>query len=160
MNCATDTPAEPHELVLDRVLDAPRDKLWRCWTDASLFEKWFCPKPWYVSDAVVELRPGGQFSTVMHGPDGEKFPNMGVCLEVIEGRKLVFTDAFAPGWQPSGRPFMVAEVTFEDAGEGRTRYVARARHWTDEARQEHEAMGFHEGWDAVADQLEKLANTL
>lgn len=160
MSCHNDMPTDAHELVLDRILNAPREKLWRLWTDPKLMEDWFCPKPWYVSDAVVDLRVGGEFSTTMHGPEGEEFPNTGVFLEVIEGRKLVFTDAFAPGWLPAGRPFMVAEVTFEDAGEGRTHYVARARHWTDEARKEHEAMGFHEGWNAVADQLEDLANRL
>lgn len=148
------------ELVLDRVLDAPRDAVWRCWTDPKLLEQWFCPKPWYVTDVVLELHPGGEFSSVMHGPEGEEFPNTGVTLEVIEGRKLVFTDAFKPGWLPSGRPFMAAEVTLEDAGEGRTRYVATARHWTEEALKEHEAMGFHPGWNAAADQLETLAKSL
>lgn len=160
MSCHTEVPTESHELVLDRILNAPREKLWRLWTDPALMGEWFCPKPWYVTDAVVDPRPGGEFSFVMHGPDGEEFPNMGVCLEAVEGRKLVFTDAFAPGWLPSGKPFMVAEVSFEDAGEGRTRYVARARHWTDEAKREHEKMGFHDGWNTVADQLEALANRL
>jgi uncharacterized protein YndB with AHSA1/START domain len=51
-------------------------------------------------------------------------------------------------------------VTFEDAGEGRTRYAAHARHWSAEAREEHERMGFHEGWGKAADQLEALAKTL
>jgi uncharacterized protein YndB with AHSA1/START domain len=43
---------------------------------------------------------------------------------------------------------------------GKTRYTARARHWTAEAKTEHEAMGFHEGWGKAADQLEALAKTL
>lgn len=160
MTCETTRPEAQHELVIDRILNAPRDRIWRCWTDPVLMEEWFCPKPWRVSDAVVDARAGGEFTTIMHGPAGEKFPNTGVFLEVIEGRKLVFTDAFVPGWRPSGRPFMVAEVLLEDAGEGRTRYVARARHWTAEACREHEAMGFHEGWGTVAEQLEALANRL
>ena len=149
-----------NELVLDRILNAPREKLWRCWTDPKLMEEWFCPKPWSVSDAVVDLRPGGEFSTVMHGPEGEEFPNTGVDLEIVAVRNLVFTDDVAPGWLASGRPFMVAEISFEDAGAGRTHDVARARHWSEEVKKEHESMGFHEGWNAVADQLEALANTL
>lgn len=148
------------DLVLDRVLNAPREVLWRCWTDPKLLEQWFCPKPWYITDPVLDLRPGGEFSSVMHGPEGEEFPNTGVVLEVVEHEKLVFTDAFTPGWRPSGRPFMAAQVTFEDAGDGKTHYVARAMHWTDEARAEHEKMGFHEGWGAAADQLETLAQSL
>lgn len=149
-----------NELVLDRILNAPPAALWRCWTEPKLLEQWFCPKPWYVTDAVLDLRPGGEFSTVMHGPEGEEFPNNGVVLEVVPGEKLVTTDAFLPGWIPSGRPFMVAQITFEDAGDGKTRYVAKAMHWTSEAKAEHEAMGFHDGWGAAADQLEALAQTL
>lgn len=149
-----------NELVLDRILNAPPAALWRCWTEPKLLEQWFCPKPWYVTDAVLDLRPGGEFSTVMHGPEGEEFPNNGVVLDVVPGKKLVTTDAFLPGWIPSGRPFMVAQITFEDAGDGKTRYVAKAMHWTSEAKAEHEAMGFHDGWGAAADQLEALAQTL
>jgi uncharacterized protein YndB with AHSA1/START domain len=84
----------------------------------------------------------------------------GVFLEVVDKKRLVFTDAFRPGWRPSGRPFMAAEVVFEDAGDGKTRYIGRAMHWTAEARKEHEEMGFHEGWGKAADQLEALARTL
>ena len=58
-------------LVLTRVLDAPRDKLWRCWVEPELLKQWFCPKPWYVSEARIDLRPGGEFFTLMNGPDGE-----------------------------------------------------------------------------------------
>lgn len=149
-----------NSLVLERVLDAPRQNIWRCWTEAALLEPWFCPKPWYVTDARVDPRPGGEFSCVMHGPNGEAFPHMGVFLEVVSGEKIVTTDAFLPGWIPSGRAFMSAEVILEDSGDGKTRYTATARHWSAEDKEEHEKMGFHEGWGAVADQLEAFANTL
>jgi uncharacterized protein YndB with AHSA1/START domain len=148
------------DLALTRTIDAPRDKLWRCWVEPELLKQWFCPKPWNVSQARLEPRPGGEFFTLMSGPNGEEFGEPGVFLEVVEKERLVFTDAFRPGWQPSGRPFMAAEVLFEDAGDGRTRYTARAMHRSAEARQEHEAMGFHEGWGKAADQLEELAKSL
>lgn len=160
MTDPAEQPEPIRELILDRIIDAPRDAVWRCWTETKLLEKWFCPTPWYVTDAVLNLVPGGEFSSVMHGPEGEKFPNTGVVLEVVKGEKLVFTDAFTPGWRPAGRPFMVSEVLFKDAGNNRTHYIARAMHWTDEALKEHEAMGFHEGWGKAADQLEALAKTL
>jgi uncharacterized protein YndB with AHSA1/START domain len=151
---------EAHDLVLTRTLDAPRDKLWRCWTEPELLKQWFCPKPWYVSEARIDLRPGGEFFTVMNGPDGEQFDNPGVFLAVDPQRRLVTTDAFRPGWRPSDRAFMVAEMRFEDAGDGKTHYTARAMHWNTEARREHEEMGFHDGWGRAADQLEALAKTL
>lgn len=156
----TDTPAAEHELVLERTLDAPPAAIWRCWTEPALLEQWFCPKPWTVSDARIDLRPGGEFFTVMNGPNGERMDNAGVFLEVVDGERLVFTDALGPGWQPVGKPFMVAEVTLQDTGDGRTRYRARAMHWNAETRAEHERMGFHAGWNAAADQLQALARTL
>jgi uncharacterized protein YndB with AHSA1/START domain len=148
------------DLVLDRILDAPSTSIWRCWTEPELLKQWFCPKPWFVSDVRMDLRPGGEFYTVMNGPEGERFENPGVLLEIAEGERLVFTDAFVPGWRPNGKPFMVAEVRFEDAGNGQTRYTARAMHWNAETRKEHEEMGFHEGWGKAADQLEALARSL
>ena len=79
--------------ILDRVLDAPVKKLWRCWTEPGLLKQWFCPRPWYVSDVRMDLRPGGEFTSVMHGPSGESFVNAGVFLEVESRRRLVSTDA-------------------------------------------------------------------
>lgn len=148
------------DLVLTRILDVPRDKLWRCWVEPDLLKQWFCPKPWYVSEARIDLRPGGEFFTLMNGPNGEQFGEPGVVLEAVEKERLVFTDAFRPGWRPSSRAFMTGEVLFEDAGAGQTRYTARAMHWSVEARNEHEAMGFHEGWGKATDQLLALARTL
>lgn len=151
---------DSHELVLARVFDASRDRLWRCWVEPELLKQWFCPKPWYVSEVRIDLRPGGEFYTLMNGPEGEPFGNVGVFLDIVPKERLVFTDALQPGWRPSGRAFMVAEIVFEDAGEGKTSYTARAMHWSREALEEHEAMGFHEGWGKAADQLEALAKTL
>jgi uncharacterized protein YndB with AHSA1/START domain len=151
--------ADDRTLVLDRPLDAPRAALWRCWAEPALLTRWFAPAPWSTASAEIDLRPGGASLVVMRSPEGEEFPNRGVYLAVEPGRRLVFTDAFTEAWLPSEKPFFVAEVTFEDEGSG-TRYRAVARHWTAEAREEHEKMGFHEGWSAAADQLEALARTL
>jgi uncharacterized protein YndB with AHSA1/START domain len=96
---------------------------------------------------------------VMRGPDGTEFASHGIYLEVVENERVVFTDAFIDAWTPSKKPFMTAIVTFEDE-DGKTRYTARARHWTIEDREQHEKMGFHEGWGQCADQLEALARTL
>lgn len=148
------------DLVLQRTLDAPCDKLWRCWTEPELLNQWFCPKPWYVSESRLDIRPGGEFFTVMNGPNGERFDNLGVYLEIVPQERIVFTDAFFPDWRPSGRPFMAADIRFEDAGNGRTEYKATAMHWSEDAKKEHEEMGFHDGWNKAADQLEALAKTL
>ncbi len=148
------------ELRLERLLDAPRENVWRCWTEAELLKPWFAPNPWTTEVKEMDVRPGGAFHTVMRGPDGAESGGAGVFLEVVPRERLVFTDAFAPGWVTSdGTPFMVAILDFSDEG-GKTRYVARARHWTEEKKRQHEEMGFHEGWGQVASQLEAFAKTL
>jgi uncharacterized protein YndB with AHSA1/START domain len=153
-------PESDRELVLARIIDAPREAVFRCWTDPELMVQWFTPAPWKTVSAEMDLRPGGKSLVVMQSPEGQDFPNPGVVLEVIPNEKLVFTDAYTEGWRPSENPFFTAVLTFEDAGDGKTRYIARARHWTDENRKRHEEMGFHTGWGICADQLEALARTL
>jgi uncharacterized protein YndB with AHSA1/START domain len=144
------------ELVLERVFDAPPEKVFKAWTTPELLKQWFVPRPWTIAAVEHDLRPGGLSRVVMRNPEGQEFDNPGVFLEVIANRKLVFTDAFAPGWIPTGQPFMVAQVTFEPIEGGKTRYVAKAMHWTAEAKAQHEAMGFHTGWGICADQLAEL----
>jgi uncharacterized protein YndB with AHSA1/START domain len=150
----------PHELVLDRLLDAPAEKLYRLWTDPRRMHEWFCPKPWAVTHAELDVRPGGKCDVTMKGPNGEASALPGQYLEVVPNRKIVFSDAFTGDWTPKdGAPFMVATVTFTPQGD-KTRYVAVVRHWTEADMKKHEEMGFHQGWGIVADQLEALAKTI
>jgi uncharacterized protein YndB with AHSA1/START domain len=117
------------------------------------------PKPWSISDIQIDPRPGGVFNCVMHGPDGEVMPNSGIFLAVEPNRRWITTDAFTPAWEPAGQPFMVATVELTPREDGRTDYVATARHWNAEMMKQHEAMGFHEGWGTCADQLAELLKT-
>ena len=154
------TADDSRDLILDRVLEIAPDKAYRCWTDPDLIPHWFCPPPWKAVRAVFDLRPGGANEVEMHGPNGERFVNKGVFLELVPGRRLVFTDAYVDAWTPSERPFMTVVLTFDDLGDGRTHYVARVRHWTEDARKEHEQMGFQQGWGIATDQMVALAKTL
>lgn len=148
-----------HELSFTRLLDAPRAAIWRCWTEGDLLQQWFCPKPWSVSKAELDIRPGGSNLIVMNGPNGEEMPTRGLYLDVVPQQKLVFTDAFTEAWVPSQKAFMVATVTMADEV-GKTRYTAAVRHWSAEDREAHEKMGFFDGWGTATDQLEVLARTL
>lgn len=143
------------ELVLTRLINAPRAKVYRAWTDPELLKQWFAPKPYTTPIVEIDVRPGGSAYFVMRGPDGKDLPNRGVYLEVVPNEKLVSTDAYVAAWEPSEKPFMTLILTFEDEG-GKTRYTARVRHWTVADREAHEKMGFHEGWGICADQLEAL----
>ena len=151
---------ESRELVLQRVINVPREKLYRAWTEPELIMQWFAPKPWTTPHVESDLRPGGSSLFVMRGPDGQEFPNPGLYLDVVKNERLVFTDAYVSAWEPSAKPFMTGTITFEDLGGGKTRYTARVSHWSAADREAHEKMGFHEGWGKCTDQLAALASTL
>ncbi len=160
MSASLPTQDTDRDLVLSLVLNAPRENIYRCWTEADLITQWFAPKPWSTPSAVLDVRPGGASLVTMADEQGTQYPNPGQYLEVVPNEKLVFTDAFVGDWQPSEKPFFTGVLTFEDAGEGKTKYTAIARHWTVEDAENHKKMGFHEGWGICAKQLEALAASL
>ena len=141
-----DTAADGRDLILTALIDAPRHKVYRCWTEPELVKQWFAPAAFTTPAVEMDVRPGGASLIVMRSPEGQDMPNPGVILEAVPNENLVFTDAFTKAWEPSEKPFMTAILTFEDAGDGRTKYTARARHWSVADREAHEKMGFHQGW--------------
>ncbi len=145
--------ADTLELSVSRTIAAPRDIVWRAFTERTT--DWWCPKPWTTEIVEWDLRAGGRSAMVMRGPNGEVSPSDGVFLEVRHAELVVFTDAFSAGWVPQG-PFMVGSMRFEDDGDG-TLYTGTARHWTQEAYDQHKAMGFEQGWSVVAGQLAEIA---
>jgi uncharacterized protein YndB with AHSA1/START domain len=145
-----------HQLVIEKLLDAPASALWKAYTNN--LNEWFCPQPWRAEVTEMDLRAGGRSVITMYGPNGEVMPNEGVYLEVIPERLIVFTDAFTHGWNPAG-PFMVGSFEFEPQG-GKTLFRGRARHWTAEAKAQHETMGFTTGWGIMSDQWEAVAQRI
>lgn len=147
---------EPRELSVSTYIDASPDRVWQVMTERMA--EWWCPKPWTVMLDEIDLRTGGRCAMTMHGPDGETMPNDGIFLEVVPGKRFVTTDAVIrdqSGRLAASGPFMIGgwEIGPEDGG---TRFTGWARHWTDEARKQHEEMGFIPGWGAVAEQLKVL----
>ncbi|MBB2971602.1 SRPBCC family protein [Mesorhizobium sp. RMAD-H1] len=149
------TPLNDRELVLTRLIDAPREKLYRAWTDPELLKQWFAPLPYTTPHAELDVRPGGASLIIMRSPDGQDMPNRGVYLEVVENERIVATDAYVRAWEPSEKPFMTLILTFENEA-GKTRYTARVRHWSAADCKAHGEMGFHEGWGQCTDQLAAL----
>lgn len=151
-----ESPLSERELVLVRETDVPAAKLYAGWTQPDLVVQWFTPKPWSTVACEMDLRPGGFCKTTMRSPEGVDFPNLGVFLELVPNQKVVFTDAYLENWEPNPNSFFTGIITFETLPSGKTRYTARARHWTKEACEKHAAMGFLEGWGAAFDQLVEL----
>lgn len=159
------------DLVLERVVDVPPEKVWRAWTEPELLKKWFTPAPWQTVECEVDLRPGGMFRTVMRSPEGKDMPEgVGCFLEVIENKRLVWTAALGPGFRPvkpsSSKDtddcndlLFTAIISLEPHGKG-TKYVAIAMHQDPSAVKRHAEMGFHEGWGKALDQLVDLARAM
>lgn len=159
--------SEGNHLVLERIFEAPRDLVWTALTTPEHLKQWFAPKPYRIVECELDLRPGGTFSFRMNGPDDFDSTETSCVLEVVEGEKLVWSNALLPGFWPApalpegcgGFP-MTAIMTLEDLGDGKTRYRATALHRNEADRATHEQMGFHEGWGTCADQLGELAAEL
>ena len=81
------------DLVLERVVDVPRELVWECWTKAVHIPHWFVPRPWAVAECEIDLRPGGIFRTVFRSPEGQEFPNVGCYLEVTPNERLICADS-------------------------------------------------------------------
>ena len=77
------------DLVFERIVEVPREKVWAAWTTPELLLQWFTPAPWKTIACEIDLRPGGAFRTTMLSPEGQEFPNSGCYLEVVKNEKLV-----------------------------------------------------------------------
>jgi uncharacterized protein YndB with AHSA1/START domain len=150
-----------NDLAISRRLRAPRAQVWQAWADPRLLQQWWCPKPWTTEVRAFDLRPGGAFHTFMRGPDGGTSDNPGSFLDVLPHARIVFTSTLLEGWRPADAPWMpfTAIVTMADE-DGGTRYVATVMHPNQTTRDQHEKMGFHEGWGICIDQLDALALNL
>lgn len=141
-----------HELSVTRHIAAPPEKVWDVLANRT--DEWWCPLPWRARVDWGERRAGAAVHTVMHGPDGAVHEHPGLILAWDEGRRIATTDAIVGELEP-GPPFMIGIWELVPEGDG-TRYTARARHWSEEAMNQHREMGFEQGWNACTDQLQAL----
>lgn len=85
------TPAESdREIVMTRVLDAPRDRVFSVWTDPQHVSRWYGPNGFTITTHEMDVRPGGVWRFIMHGPDGTDYDNRIDYLEVVPPERLVF----------------------------------------------------------------------
>jgi uncharacterized protein YndB with AHSA1/START domain len=110
------TPANPghertadRELVTSRLIAAPRARVWRAFADPLLLARWWGPSGFSNSFEHFELRPGGSWRFVMHGPDGVDHPNEIVFTEVLDQQRIVFDHVTAPRFEVT--------LTFSDHGD-------------------------------------------
>jgi uncharacterized protein YndB with AHSA1/START domain len=159
--------SEQYDLKLERTLDAPRELVWQAWTTPEHIKRWWAPRPYQTPECEIELRAGGKFFTRMTGPDGFDFSGTACVLEVVSKERIIWSTTMKDGYRPNeftadgcnGFPF-TAIHTFEDAGDGKTRYTATVLHANARDRDAHAAMGFDDGWATCADQMAEIARQL
>jgi uncharacterized protein YndB with AHSA1/START domain len=150
------------EIVITRVFDAPRQLVWKAWTQSEHVAKWWGPRGFNTRVTELDLRPGGVWRYVMVGPDGAEYPVKGVFREVVPMERIVTTDEFD---EPFDRPGAAnlpkgIELTclFEDLGR-KTKLTLRILHATPEDRRKHEEMGVVPGWGSSFDCLDEYLAT-
>jgi len=147
------------KLVVARVFDAPRELLWRAWTDPKQIMQWFKPAcAFEIALAKVDLCVGGKYRIQMKNPDGEFFTAVGAYREIKAPERLVFTW----GWEKDGSEAdfgevepdeTVVTVEFRALGKQTEVVLTHEKFSSQESRDKHE-----HGWSGCFDQLAKFIN--
>jgi len=153
-----------NEVVITRIFEAPRERVWRAWTDPRQVQRWWGPKHFTTPVCEIDLRVGGTYRYCMRSPEGKDFWGTGVYREIVPMERIVYTDSFADekgnvvpathyGMSADIPLEMLVTVTFENFG-GKTRLTLR--HLGIPKGPDYE--GAHEGWSQSFDKLaEELA---
>jgi len=154
-NHSTSTQSD-REIVITRIFDAPRELVFKAWTEAKHIEQWWGPEGFTTRVTEMDLRPGGQWCYVMISSDGTEYPAQGVFREIVPPERLVTSDEFGEGIEkvldvdlPQG---MVMTVLFEDL-DGKTKLTIQIVHESADDRRKHEEMGVVPGWNSSLDCL-------
>ena len=147
--------AVDREIVFSRVFDAPRWMVWEAWTDPKQLVLWWGPKGFTTTIDEMDVRAGGVWKLVMHGPDGTDYPNKSLFTEVVPLERLRYRLSGGKRGGPAAQFEMTA--MFEDDG-GKTRITMRMVFASAEARDENvREYGSIEGGKQT---LERLAEHL
>ena len=152
--------------VISRVFDAPRDKVWKAWTEVERLKQWWGPKGFTVSHCTVDLRPGGLMHYCLRSPDGHDMWGRFVYREIAKPERLVWVDSFSdekggvtrhpmsPGWPRE----LLTTVSFAEQKGGTLVTVQ----WipidaTEEERRTFDAGrdSMQQGWTGTFEQLEQ-----
>lgn len=149
-NESTET-ADALELVIERVFDAPRRRVWEAWTDPDQMKQWSSPRGFTVPVSEGELRPGGSWRAVMVKPDGTELKLGGEYREIVEPERLVFTHAWYDEEGVPG-PETLVTVLLEERGDKTAMTFRQTGFASAGARDGHEG-GWGESFDKLASLL-------
>ena len=132
-------------LKITRTYAAPREKVFRAWTDSEVMKKWFAPSnDFTVPEVQVDAKVGGRYRIVMRSPDGEYHRVGGVYREVLPPQKLVFTWA----WESTPERESLVTIELKDLGKTTELVLTHERFADEEARDKHQ-----QGWNGCLNRL-------
>lgn len=172
LGVASHPDAAPTEcdFYMTRLFNAPRELVYRAWTEPKHLKNWWAPQGFTTPVYVTDLRHGGAFRYVMRGPDGTDYPMNGRYLDVVPNEWIVVTEDFSSHpdeWhdmvnpnrdRAAGKPAVESTTIyrFEESG-AKTMVTIHTRFATAEMREAMAKMGMDEGWGQC---LDKLADEL
>ena len=164
----TDAPATAKEgvLVIERAFDAPRELVWKAWSDPELAKRWWGPKNFTSPAAEIDFRVGGKYLLAMQSPDfnnGEPIWSTGVYREIVPYERIVCTDCFADekgnvvpathyGMTEDFPLEMLVTVEFEEVG-GKTKMTLRHEGLPAGDTLQGAGAGWNESFDKLAESL-------
>lgn len=142
------------EFTIQRTFEAPREILWRAWTDPTIAALWWHPHEVTVpAESVrIDLGVGGRYEYLMIDPEGGRWPSAGEYLEIREPERLRFTWGESDDPRPAGE-IPVITVDLVDTGNGRTAMTFHLSGLADDRGSEH---GVHDGWTEAFEELDEV----
>jgi uncharacterized protein YndB with AHSA1/START domain len=152
----TTNPDKP-EMIVERVFNAPRELVFKAWTEPTQLAQWWAPQGWTTKVFKMEVKPGGTWHYCMYGPDGEEAWGKAVYEEITPPERLVYVDNFADaqGKVNPEMPTLKTIVTFEE-NNGKTKLTSYVQVGSMEELEALKAMGMIQGLNESWDQLEAL----
>jgi len=150
MPVATDTAAR--EIVASRVFDAPRELVWKAWSDPKHIVQWWGPQGFTTTMQEMDFRPGGAWRFIMHGPDGTDYQNKSIYREIVKPERITYSHVSGPLFE--------ATVTFTAQGD-KTRIEVRMVFESAELREKvakdfGAVEGLHQTLERLGEQLAKM----
>ena len=158
-----DTVSETERMVITRVFDAPRELVWKAWTDPKYVMQWWGPKGFTAPSCEIDFRVGGKFLYCMRTPDGHVGWNAGEYHEIVLHEKIVYSMYFSDskGNKVEPEEYGIEHealddahdvVIFEDFGNGQTKLT----HIGNEPMESAKNSGQLEGWNQILDKVAEV----
>ncbi|MDQ0196507.1 SRPBCC family protein [Paenibacillus wynnii] len=162
------TSVEGQELILERVFNAPRELVFKAFSEAEHLKQWWGPRGWILPVCNIDFRPGGIWHYCMKCIDEKQGEFYGmeswgkaIYEEIVEGESIVYVDYFsdAEGNETEGMPSSHVTMILEEQ-DGQTKLISRSKYVSPEALQTVMDMGMEQGisetWDRLEEHLQSI----